>query len=96
MRHHSSGFIDIIPHMPGTSGGSPCWNTVHWTDQTQTVPDKHSGLGRLRPGKSGELCLTPGVFPSWGPGCTQTFPAGCGEGCAVSLGTDVAVHADRG
>ena len=32
-------------------------------------------------GKNGELCLKPCVFPSWCPGCSQTFPGGCGEGC---------------
>ncbi|CAD7679514.1 unnamed protein product [Nyctereutes procyonoides] len=34
-----------------------------------------------KPGKNGKLCLNPGVFPGWGPGCTQSFPGACGEGC---------------
>ena len=35
-----------------------------------------------KPGKNGKLCLNPGVFPGWGPGCTQSFPGACGEGCS--------------
>ena len=34
-----------------------------------------------KPGKNGKLCLNPGVFPGWGPGCTQPFPGACGEAC---------------
>ena len=34
-----------------------------------------------KPGKNGKLCLNPGVFPGWGPGCTQSFPGACGQGC---------------
>ena len=34
-----------------------------------------------KPGKNGKLCLNAGVCPGWGPGCTQSFPGACGQGC---------------
>ena len=35
----------------------------------------------VKPGKTGQSCLNPGVCPGWGPGCTQSFPGACGQGC---------------
>ena len=50
-----------------------------------------------KPGKNGKLCLNPGVFPGWGPGCTQSFPGACGEGCGcVTVCTQAMALGDGG
>ena len=50
-----------------------------------------------KPGKNGKLCLNPGVFPGWGPGCTQSFPGACGEGCGcVTVCTQAIACGGRG
>ena len=45
------------------------------------IPDGHNGYSGVKTGKTGRSCLNPGVCPGWGPGCTQSFPGACGQGC---------------
>lgn len=62
-----------------TSDRRTCWNHPYFAEKRPSLSGTMAYLGS-EPGKNRDLCLKPGVFASWDPGCSQTFPGGLWRG----------------